>query len=274
MRCRLTAILAVLIFLVSGCDQKAMLQKFIPESEDRLARQFLEKIIDNRLDEALSMVAPALQGPEGRNGLEQLAHLLHGGNVETIENIGAFTRISFPSGKTLRSVELSYQLRLASGWAAGVIVINEQDGTRQITTARFNPLSDSLEHLNRFTLSGKGPIHFLFLAFAILIPAFCITSLVLCVRSPINKKWLWIIFILIGLFTLKLNWTTGQIDYQTISFLFLGAAAFRPGFCGPWTVSLALPIGAIIFLLKRKELIAKKAAGRVSPPPTPSQDQS
>src|SRR5947209_10115372 len=106
MRYRLIFALAVLTFLFSGCNQKALLQKFIPETEDRFARQFLERVLNDHVDEALSMVDPAFQNPRGRKGLEQLVNFFHGRNVETIENIGVSTRFSYASGKTLRSVEL------------------------------------------------------------------------------------------------------------------------------------------------------------------------
>lgn len=251
-----------------GCDQKALLQKFTPGAEDKLARQFLDDVIHSRIDDAMPMLVPQLQRAAGRTGLEELAGMFHGGQTQSIEVIGAFTSIGLNAGRTQRRVQLSYQLRLANGWFAGLIAIVDEGSGARISTARFNPIPDSLEVLNRFTLRGKGALHYLFLVCGVLVPAFCVMSLVICARSPIKRKWLWLLFILFGFVTFRLNWTTGETGYQILSFLLLGASIFKSGIYAPWILSIAVPIGAVAFMAKRKGLITQKAAEQSLPPPT------
>jgi len=51
---------------------------------------------------------------------------------------------------------------------------------------------------------------------------------------------------------MSLNWTTGNIDFQPISVLLLGAAYWRTSLFAPVILSVSLPLGAVIFMLKRK----------------------
>lgn len=89
---------------------------------------------------------------------------------------------------------------------------------------------------------------------AILVPLFTLYALILCIRTKIEKKkWLWVIFVLAGIASFSVDWTTGQWRIVPLSFQLLGAGASAPPY-GPWVISVSLPLGAIIFLLKRKRL--------------------
>jgi len=66
---------------------------------------------------------------------------------------------------------------------------------------------------------------------------------------------LWIIFILFGFVTFSLNWTTGEFEIQLISIKLFGVGIIKLGIIAPWIVSFSIPIGAIIFWIKRKKVI-------------------
>lgn len=51
----------------------------------------------------------------------------------------------------------------------------------------------------------------------------------------------------------SVDWTTGQWGIMPLSFQLLGAGAFAPAY-GSWVISVSLPLGAIIFMMKRKGL--------------------
>jgi hypothetical protein len=123
-------------------------------------------------------------------------------------------------------------------------------------------MPDSLEHANRFTFQGKGPRHFVILALAVLAPLLTIYSLVRCVRLGLGRwRWPWFIFIIFGFGMVSLNWTTGQVAYSPLSFEVLSTSVFQP-FYGAWTLSVAVPVGAIVFLVLQKRLAASAAAAR------------
>ncbi len=89
-----------------------------------------------------------------------------------------------------------------------------------------------------------------------------LASLILRIRTKIGKrKWLWIVFIPFGFGRLSFNWTTGRVLFNPLSvhFQLLGAAAVKHGLYAPWIISISVPLGAIVFLIRRKRLAA---AGR------------
>jgi hypothetical protein len=250
------AVLLTGLMLSTGCDQKAIISRLTPPAEDKMAREFLDAIRRGADDEAWKFVDAKLQTAEGKRGLRDLEAYFQDGVVKGIEVIGVNTNTFYTVGKTRASTTLNYEVELTTGWLAGTIVIEEEAGHRSITTARFNKYPASLEYLTRFTFQGKQPIHYLFFALGIAIPVFSIFALVTCVRTKLKRKWLWVIFILLGFVTFRLDWTNGQTDYQLLAFQLLGASAFKMGPGASWILSVSIPLGALVFLIKRKGLMA------------------
>jgi hypothetical protein len=208
------------------------------------------------------LLVPEARRGNVESGLRELVGLFKSGEMKNIEVIGANSSTFVSTGKSRKTVNLSYQVELSNGWLVGSVVTVDNGNGRAITSARFNRSPVSLDVLNRFTFEGKKPIHYLFFVLAIVVPVFSVVVLVMCARSKIRRKWLWIIFILLGFVTFRLNWTTGQMDYALINFQLLGASVFKAGAYAPWIIGVSLPIGAIVFLLKRKRLTEP-----VNPPP-------
>jgi hypothetical protein len=68
------------------------------------------------------------------------------------------------------------------------------------------------------------------------------------------RKWLWILFIALGFLKLQLNETTGAWTIQPLYFLLLGAGFTKAAPATPLFLSVAFPLGAVLFLLKRRSI--------------------
>ena len=103
---------------------------------------------------------------------------------------------------------------------------------------------------NRFSLSGKSAIQYLFLALTIVSPLVMVAALVKVIRTPgLKRKWLWGILAFAGLVALRMNWTTGELTYQLITVQFIGAGAMRGlSAFSQWVLSATIPVGAILIL--------------------------
>src|SRR5690606_22891732 len=135
------------------------------------------------------------------------------------------------------------------------------DGKREIIGLNATPLAASLQEINGFSFKNADGTHYLFLAAATIIPVFIITTLVVCIRTKIaRRKWLWVIFILLGVTSFSLNWTTGQTGVSPLSIQLLGVSATASSVYSPWIISVSLPIGAIVFWLRRRKLTADLAS--------------
>jgi hypothetical protein len=160
----------------------------------------------------------------------------------------------FPGDKDL-AVEVALKRTGASYLVAGV---------------HFQTLPHAWIAANDFVLEGKPFLSYAFLAAMAAVLATSLVALVQCIRTRgIRRKWLWIIFILFGFGKLSLNWATGALTFTPIAVQLLSASGFRSAWIGPWVLSISLPLGAILFLARRKRLIGSAAQ---SSPPMPSED--
>lgn len=120
---------------------------------------------------------------------------------------------------------------------------------------------------NNFNLSSKSPKHFAFFIILLLCVSTIILTLVAVVRDTQQKnKVLWFIFILFGFWGVSMNWTTGQIgnnfftftkesgafNLKILDFTLLGASFTRTSIFQPWIMEIGIPIGAIVYWVKRK----------------------
>jgi len=86
-------------------------------------------------------------------------------------------------------------------------------------------------------------------------------TLAVCIITPISKKkWLWIVFILVGVGSVSVNWTNGKYAIQVLSIYLFGASAAATGPDAPWIITATIPLGAIVFWFKRKRLKAEAEA--------------
>ena len=254
--------LHVLVFLgllLAGCDQKAFLQRFVPKDDDVFARRFLDAIRTGDYAAADQMLVPSLRDAKSQSGFRELNHVLAHGEPVSVEIIGCNVFTNASRQATTQTTNLSYQIHFPDSWAAGNIAVGHQGGATAIVDSHFQPIPNSLEVLNRFTFAGKSAVHYLVFAICLAVPLLILSALIICIRSRIRRKWLWIIFILLGFIRFRFDWASEHFDVQPIAFSLFGASAFRPSPYAPWILGSAIPVGAIIFLASRRRLLLDDA---------------
>lgn len=242
---------------MAGCNlrkaTKAWIHKITPPEDDIFARDLITKLQDEDYDFIIQNFDKAALGNTPHTTLQKLYKYIDHDRLKSIELVGC-SKILSMSGK--RRTNLTYQLEFPNSWYTSNITIITQGNVRKTIGFRLNKIPNSLEEINKFTLKDKTYFHYLILINAIGIPIFVFYSLVLCLKTKIKRKWFWIPFILIGIGALNLNWTTGQKGIELISFRIPGAGIVKYGVYSPWILSVSFPLGAFLFLNKRKKLQA------------------
>ena len=154
------------------------------------------------------------------------------------------------AGSAPRQVALAMQYQFGEKWVLVAVVWRENErGFRAIDSLQITPLRASLQTLNHFTMADKGITHHVVLALAVALPLFSVFVLVLCLTTSmtLRRKMLWALAILFGVTVLRFNWTNGAVDWQPLHVQLLSAGYAHPEL-GPAIFSLAVPLGAIIFL--------------------------
>jgi hypothetical protein len=254
----LTVLVLLCGLLLTGCDQKALLQKFIPKDDDAFARRFIEAVRTGDRATSEQMLDTTLRNEEAANGLRELSGLLaRGGAPISMEPIGCDVVNQGFGAAASRKTNLSYQIHFHDGWMVGNVYLERKPGSCLVLASRFSPVPNSLEVLNRFTFRGKSYLHFTVLALCITVPCLVLFALVVCIRSRLPRKWLWIVFILFGVCQFRLDWTSGAYEFRPISVSLFGTSLFKVGPYAPWILSCAVPLGAIVFLIRRRRLISE-----------------
>lgn len=246
-----------MLLVVMGCNQQTYQQAFIgnsssaPKEEVDFCKQYLALFQSRDFDAIERNFSPELKNVEQyRLKLEQMANFFPD---EKVKNI-FLDKANFYSDKTLHRYNLSFFYEFPSKWLFASVKLEKKDDQIIVKGVHVQPLRESPEITNRFTFQGKGPINYIFLPFAILVEIFIIFTFVLCMITSIPKrKWLWAIFILLGFFRFDLNWTTGALTINPGFVQVLGSGFLIGGVFGPWIIQTSLPLGAIIFILKRKK---------------------
>jgi hypothetical protein len=250
------AFFLTLLILLAGCDQQAMFEKFIPKEEAAIAKQLLSQLAAKDYATIERQLDPSVQSPSVRGTLEKMAALFPAEQAKSVGTVGSNTS----TVKGLTTYNLTFEHQYSSMWLLTNVVLQRRDGHVTVLGLHAYPMKQSLKEVNRFTFEGKSPIHYIVFALIVAVPLFIGYALVLCFKTPIaRRKWLWLLFVALGFFQFSLNWTDGAYRIQPISFNVLGVGFGRAGPYAPLIFNVAIPVGAIVFLARRRSLVAQSA---------------
>jgi hypothetical protein len=198
----------------------------------------------------------ATMSDDSRANLAKMAELLPAGAPPTaIDVAGLRVRTVGWAGKgTTRRITLSLQYQFGDKWfLVDTRWRRPETAPPLVERLHVTVLGASLQEMNRFSLEGKSALHYGVLALAVVLPVFTLVVLVLCLRTPmrLRRKVLWIPAILLGVTPLSVNWTTGDMLWKPLN-VQAGPVAFAKPSLGPATLSTSVPLGAIVFLFRRR----------------------
>ncbi|WP_295640325.1 hypothetical protein [uncultured Methylibium sp.] len=242
-------LIPVLALVLSACDQEAMFEKFVPKEEAALAKQVIFQLTARDFASVEAQLDPSLRSPDLRSKLDEMAKQVPSGEPMSIRTVGAHTNTT----NSITRFDLTFEYQYKDTWLVANAVLERRDGKVVVQGIHFTPRTRSLEAENAFTLAGKSALHYAVLALAVAIPLLVVYALIVCVRTKVPKrKWLWLLFVAVGLVQFQFNWTTGAWGIQPLSFALLGAGFFKAGPVAPYIFTLAFPLGALVFLKKRR----------------------
>jgi hypothetical protein len=223
------------------------LEELVPEGPKAAGHEILQSIQANDLSAIESALHSDIDPADAR---ETLTPLLRAVSISSsfTPRFGSWQWVYQDS---VGQHEFTYELEIDDGFFIVVMVFREEDADLRLAGMHFQHLSSSLIEANRFTLVGKGAIHYLFLAAGVAIPVFCLTTLVACWRRRPNRRWLWLLFIAVAFPVVTLNWSTGALSLQPLALNLLGSSFFQEGPLQPMQFQLGIPIGALVFWLNR-----------------------
>lgn len=259
------ALLLCAVLLLAGCDSTAMFERLMPKEEVQAAKDLVAKLAARDFAAVEAALDPQYRTAQLPDQLEAMVRTLPSAPPTSVQAVGAHTLTT--AGATTYTITLEY--RYPAAWNLATVVLERKEGALLLKGITFHPRAQSLAAENAFTLDGKGLLHYGVLVLAVLIPLFILYALVVCLRSRFERrKWLWVLFVACGLVQFHLNWSSGEWSLQPLSVQLLGAGFAKGGPVAPWVFTLSLPVGAMLFLLRRHREPGWPGARR-APDPVP-----
>jgi hypothetical protein len=272
------------ILVLTGCDRNDYLklagysrvtlqQRNTPQFEDSLAKLCTESLRQARYEDVIGHLDPSVVDTGIHDKLVAIAKTFP--NREPISFKTFDSKRSSQGDATITVIDLEYGYApiirttgestesIPGSWVFVENVIKTVGGSTTITGIKVQPSSESVESINAFTFANKGYSQYAALLLAVLLSAFTVYVVVLCIRANIgSQKWLWMLLILINVGHASIDWTTGQWSFTPLSIHYgipptpanMSCSAY-----GPWMMDLSLPLGALAFLqyLRRRTSRAK-----------------
>jgi len=246
MRSLIVLLSALLLF---GCNQQQMIEKFSTPADQTLAKAYISDLQAGKFDVIEKDLDPSIKTSGVHGALVHMASLLQTGPPTSVKLVGAHKSFS-PNGAQTNT---TFEYQWGDKWALCNVAIWRSATIQTIVGFNVYVEKTSLEDQVRFTLTGKSLAQYAILTGAVLAFSLTLFALVACIRRKgLHRKWLWIIFIVFGFGQLSTNWVTGVVNYQLLYVSLFSAGAFAPLY-GPWTISLSVPVGAVVFLLRRRK---------------------
>lgn len=273
---RITAgiLITVLATLLASCGYLEMADKLIPKEESTFAQHYLERLRAGDFDHVRRFMDAKLQAKASTENLHTLAQFFPDLEPVSIKLIGS---------QVVRSDDVfkgsfTFEYEFPSQWVLAGVVLTKRDEQLSVLGFQVIRTTASQQELNRFTLTGKNAAQYAVLLAALAVPIFILVTAVACLRTPIpRRRWLWVIFILLGVGTVSTNWATGEVGFVVLNVQLFGAAALAAGPYSPWVISAAFPLGAVMFWLRRRPFsraaVAPTATGRPEDHSGPSHER-
>lgn len=246
-------ILVVLVFLFSvlGCSQANMLEKFSSSEDQAIAKNYIDLLVSQSFNDIEAAADQSIDKKKLHSALSEMAALIPAGTPISVKVVGAHIK----EIDDVKIINTTFEYEFPGKWLLINVAIKYENNLSAIVGFNVMPQTASLEEQSRFELLGKTAGQYFVLLAAAVASLFTLYALILCVRTKMSgRKWPWILFIIFGVGQVAVNWSTAQLNFSPLSIQLFSAGAFAPLY-GAWVISASFPLGAVIFFIKRKNLL-------------------
>ncbi len=164
-----------------------------------------------------------------------------------------------------RSAQVVAQYKYSdTDWLTITAAFSGEGTNLRVDSYYLNRSGTSYQNTGWLSFAHAGAAQFVFFAFVMAALLTSLAACILCFTTPgLRRKWLWAIASFIGVTTFTMNWSTGELSFTPI-FVGIPTANYTQDATGVWYLTFLVPVGAIVFLIKRRQLASKAAV------PTPT----
>jgi hypothetical protein len=253
-----TWILAALALALAGCSAAALAKKMAPQDVQAASEETMADLRAAHYDALNHRLVAALRVQDHSADFRRMAAFIPP-DGELGSHIAGFF---FQTGTAGARYDITYEYQFAHTWVVARFAWVRDPAGLALADLHVNSQADSLEEQTAFTLRGLQAPQVTVLILGPLAALFSLCVLVKCIRTPqLRRKWLWVIFILVGFGGFNVNWATAQWSVGFFELRLLSFSAFAMA-GQPWVLTVSVPVGAVVFL----DHLRKRKAAAATPP--------
>lgn len=249
----------LLLLIFAGCNMPSEIK--IPDSDksaDLFSKQFIANITEGKPNDAVRMLNPEAVTDSAKYFIATLSSNMRGAVVKNIRVV----EYNFTKGVMLKKgafsyVKIAYEYEFDKGNILFLTTLKERGDQYEMYSFNSQFLPAPLEKITEFTLAKQTTIHYFFLVMIVFVPLFVLISFIILLftKTTVKKKIIWSLLILfISMSRFSLNWGTGEVDMQLLNFSLWGGGFGRSNLYTYWVLYFNVPIGAILFWFRRKQI--------------------
>lgn len=236
------ALLLVLVLMLAGCSE------VFDDSAIRAdAEVLLTAFINDDYDACRAVVNAYVADEDLQAIFPSIAEVMKELGAYEMTAVGWNKKVS--DGESLKSVQY-----LITGEAGKYyLYVSTVDGQEGIAGFQISAAEEDAA-----PTTPAGPVHYVFTAVGFAVLGFVAWMVIDCALRKMKRKWLWIILILMGCLLLTFTMQDGSVNFKFNIGLYLGVTSLTTFAAGGFKVQLYIPVAAIVYFFKRKELTAKE----------------
>lgn len=253
-------VFAVLLFL-SGCGLPTTQAELKETAEAKQLMAIIGLLQAKDIAAAKSQMDPQLRSQAGiDNALGYLASLVPPGSPKSSSFGGWWVNLDSSNGRTSG---ITAELEFGGVWLQVLATFAGEPKSLLLTSYNIQTALPLADGTSPFTPQPNQPLRIINLLIALATTLTSLIAVVLCFRTPgLERKWLWAAASLLLICGFTADLSTGNIALNFIDF---GGFDTRWYWLDPALgpiLHVAIPVGAIVFLMKRRRL--KKSAGNLT----------
>lgn len=245
-------ILVLCVLLLAACNPLANIKT--PE-QDKMMTEILKSVKQGDYDNIRSYFVDEISGEDFQPGMKSIGVYVKG-DIENIEKAGYYVRGRLENGRKIQSQELTYRVVTTEDQFLVTMFLVSTDG-KDYKISGINAILESeyasdgaVIDFNNFDIR-----QLLLLIYSALCIGFVIFTIVVCAKSKIRLKALWIIIIILLQTGVSIKSSAYEFRFNFHLF-FTNISSLRKYLDGGTVLTVLVPLGAILFLALRKRLIA------------------
>lgn len=257
-RIKIILLCLLLSLVISACGIPLTSSQIENSAEASLLKKVHEALRNRDIKATKGFFDPLVFAkPESDAALPAMAQLVPQQQPLSVEFLNWVANQSSSNG---RSAQVVAQYKYSdTDWLTITATFRGEGTNLRVDSYYLNRSSTSYQNTKWLSFANAGAAQLVFFAFVMGALLTSLAACILCFTTPgLKRKWLWAIASFIGAATFTMNWSTGELSFTPI-FVGIPTANYTQDVTGVWYLTFLVPVGAIAFFLKRKQLVSKAA---------------